>query len=581
MVVKAPLIYCDSSAQLSLKQVTDKNFVPFKSDQELTCNTCHYWIKFQISNPDQFKEGNLVTLNSVVKAQLFYKCPDAGVLVGSEEVGFHQPYPQYNSYLFPYLKFKTTDSVSYYYYKFQIIEGKYFYPTSSGYNALSDTQYLLNHSTRQYIYLTIIISVIMLVAFFTFLIYIKLKERMYLWYFLYLISAAFFVLFLFNIPFRFIYHWHLNLWRLLDSYALFYTLMTVFLNLYSQSFLNLKQYSKPLYRTLTAMILLKIFIFILGVFFNKTMAEYSYNSYFFHNPIIDFICLTPAYLAGIYFLFKGDKYTRYFVGAFSLIFAGYILQAFGLTIKFSLFRELKTGFISNTFFDLITLEVVLFTMAMAERFRLIRHEKENTMQTMIIQLEENAQLKEKVNRELEAKVAERTAEIQSQAEEIARMNHILVNNNLKLVENVKDLTKAKVTHQPVSFDEFKQTYPDEASCFRYLSELKWGSGFTCRKCGNHTFIEGKNVYAHRCNKCWYEETPTIGTIFHKLKFPIEKAFYLLFLVTNNKKISIEELSRTLDLSDRTCWSYKNKILDATNARKKGKATESWEAIILV
>jgi hypothetical protein len=571
--------WVDTSASLSFQEIVNKPFEPIKTQYYLNCSTCNYWFRFKVRNTSNVKEGIMLPTNYIANGELYYICPDQKRYVSTEKIGFHLTFPEENTYFYPNFNFKLTDSLNYYYLRFQPIEGNHLNPYITGFANVSDNQYLMNYTNRQYVYMAIILSIIGVVAFFTLLVFFMIKQQMYLWYFLYLISAIFFILTIYNIPFRYTYFLKFDMWRMLDSYALFYSMMTVFLLLYSRSFLNLATHSKFLYNWLTVMCVVKIVIFFCGVFFNEYMSYFVFSNSYFHNPIIDLCCICSAFVAGIYRLWKGDKFARYFLIAFSIIFCGFIFQGFGLTARFSLIRQMNSGFMSNALFELITFEVLLFTIALADRFRILRRENELATKKMIFQLEENTKLKEKINKELEMKVAERTLEIKQQAEEISRMNQLLVNHNLKLESDVKVLTKSKVTHQAVSFEEFKITYPDEGACFKYLADLKWSKGFTCRKCGNNSFIAGKNEFSKRCNKCWHEETPTADTIFHKLKFPIEKAFYLLFLVTNNKKISIEELANTLSLSERTCWSYKNKIMGAIQSNRKSKSTDSWDAII--
>jgi len=52
-------------------------------------------------------------------------------------------------------------------------------------------------------------------------------------------------------------------------------------------------------------------------------------------------------------------------------------------------------------------------------------------------------------------------------------------------------------------------------------------------------------------------------MFHKLKFSILKAFYIVYYVSTNKKgIASTELSRKLGLQQKTCWFFKQKVMRA-------------------
>jgi len=117
--------------------------------------------------------------------------------------------------------------------------------------------------------------------------------------------------------------------------------------------------------------------------------------------------------------------------------------------------------------------------------------------------------------------------------------------------------------------EFQQRFPDDEACMEYLSQLKWGKGYVCSRCGNTKYCKGKKKYERQCTRCRYIESPTSGTLFHKIKFSIQKAFYIVYYVSTTKKgISTTELSRKLGLRQKTCWLFKRKVMVAM--RSSGK-----------
>ncbi len=111
--------------------------------------------------------------------------------------------------------------------------------------------------------------------------------------------------------------------------------------------------------------------------------------------------------------------------------------------------------------------------------------------------------------------------------------------------------------------DLMQRFPDDKSCVEYLFSLKWAKGFVCSKCKYNKSNQGKKKYSRRCKSCGYEESPTANTLFHKLKFPLQKAFYMSYQLSVNKKgMSTLELSRQYGLSQKTCWFFKRKIQKA-------------------
>ena len=109
-------------------------------------------------------------------------------------------------------------------------------------------------------------------------------------------------------------------------------------------------------------------------------------------------------------------------------------------------------------------------------------------------------------------------------------------------------------------------FPDEESCISYLADLKWKEGYECSKCKNKKYCKGLGKYDRQCTKCCYLESPTAGTLFHKLKFSILKAFWIVYYVSTSKKgIASTELSRKLELRQKTCWLFKQKVMQAMSS----------------
>jgi hypothetical protein len=123
--------------------------------------------------------------------------------------------------------------------------------------------------------------------------------------------------------------------------------------------------------------------------------------------------------------------------------------------------------------------------------------------------------------------------------------------------------------QGVSLMGFQKQFQTEEDCFKYLAEKKWANDYCCVKCGGKKFHHGKLPFSRECNKCHYDESVTSNTLFHKVKFSIHKAFYIVFLVSTGKKgISTYELSRKLELRQKTCWLFKRKVMEAMKSSEQ-------------
>jgi hypothetical protein len=188
---------------------------------------------------------------------------------------------------------------------------------------------------------------------------------------------------------------------------------------------------------------------------------------------------------------------------------------------------------------------------------------------------------------LEAQVALRTVQIsrqkehiEQQAAEIDRINQLLRQDNRQLSENVKDLSQARVMQKRVTFEEFRQIYPDEEACLRFIADLKWKDGYACGKCGNATYAPGPVPYSRRCSRCSTIERATTGTLFCRVRFPITKGFYMLFLLSQGKPLTVDELSEILSHPRQTCWAFRKKVLEAMEAAGgNGRSQDGWSHLI--
>lgn len=121
----------------------------------------------------------------------------------------------------------------------------------------------------------------------------------------------------------------------------------------------------------------------------------------------------------------------------------------------------------------------------------------------------------------------------------------------------------------LSILEFNDRFRTDLDCLNYLSEIIWANGYCCRRCNHDVYFENRVKHTRKCVKCKHIESPTAGTLFHKIKFPIRKAFYIVFLVgTSTKGVSSYELGRKLALRQGTCWLFKRKVMAAMASEGK-------------
>ena len=130
--------------------------------------------------------------------------------------------------------------------------------------------------------------------------------------------------------------------------------------------------------------------------------------------------------------------------------------------------------------------------------------------------------------------------------------------------------QARDKFKGVNSIKFNRTFNSDEDCYRYLAAIKWdGDNFSCKRCGNNKFCNGKKTYSRRCAKCRFDESPTSGTMFDKCKFSLLIAFHIAFKISTKKKgISSLELSNEFELRQMTCWEFKWKLQQAMQSSKQ-------------
>lgn len=123
--------------------------------------------------------------------------------------------------------------------------------------------------------------------------------------------------------------------------------------------------------------------------------------------------------------------------------------------------------------------------------------------------------------------------------------------------------------QGLNILEFTEKFSTDDKCREYLAAQKWEKGYHCSNCSHDHYHTGRQSGTRICSRCKYLESATARTLFHRLKFPLRKAFHIIYTMSCNKKgLSSYELSRQLSLRQKTCWAFQRKVQEAM--RSSGK-----------
>jgi hypothetical protein len=83
--------------------------------------------------------------------------------------------------------------------------------------------------------------------------------------------------------------------------------------------------------------------------------------------------------------------------------------------------------------------------------------------------------------------------------------------------------------------EFQECFPDDEACYKYFFDLKWGNGFVYPHCVNTKYSKSRSKYDMQYARYHRPSSPTSQTLFHQLKIPVLKAFYIVYHLSNSKK----------------------------------------------
>lgn len=331
---------------------------------------------------------------------------------------------------------------------------------------------------------------------------------------------------------------------------------------------------------------------LIGYVFAFTIPQYFIHTIFYMIPYLVMIyCCIAMYRAG-------NRSVMVFIFGFVFIILAnllYMMQPYFSVEYYHWFIRFSPHF------GVVALTLSL-SYAQYQKFVFLSEYRKSERKKSIQRLEELNKMKDGINEEIAEKVAYQTEELESmnsiihqqnaelqqandklkeQTDEIVILNLKLNQENQELKSDVEKINESRIMQSTIPFDDFKQYFNSDDSCYAMLEELKWQNGFECVKCGNTRYGKGKGERARRCTKCGANDSVTSNTIFHRIHFPLLKGFYILFLVNKHgDNLISKDLSEIVDLRLATCWKFSKKIkAKKLELEQSGKVIESWLNLI--
>lgn len=547
--------------------------------QTLELNTT-YWFKIRIKRASELENNFILEFFDQTIDDITAYIPLADGNYRKIEIGDHK---EFSKRFFKHKNFEIPLEFNH-----DASDGIYYFKIKSSQIAdiiivLRSVKYFVSYALSEYLSFGIFYGMIFVFSLYNLILFIAVRQKQYLFYVLYLLSVSLYEMSSDGIAYQYLWP-NSPQWNQL-AFAFTLISASTFVLLFTRALFNLKDRAPWIDKLILYTIAIRVAFFLYSLLFDRSLFNYKF---------IEFIPLSVAFFAGLYIYFSGYRAARFFVVGYGFVFIGFIFKLF-IMLGISSLNFGIVSYYSLTFCFIF--EMIFFSLAIGDNLRILKREQAKMQKQVLKQMTENVALKDILNRELKSEVRQRNQELeeanillQQQSEEISRMNELLQidNQELKhdkqeLITNVKKISRDRALSADVDFEEFSAAYPDSDTCYEFLAELKWKDGYHCRKCANEHYFNGSTPYSRRCTKCGYDESVTSYTIFHNMRIPINKSFYMIFLVYTTKgKISSHKLSEIVAIRQSTCWSFSKRVKKVMEERKVLKSTDKhgWSQLVL-
>lgn len=446
----------DTTGSLGIEDVLNQSFTPNETDALNLGFTDHtVWMRFSVvsdSGGELFMEINSPMLSHLEVYNLTSGSPQL-LFSGGASVPYEQRPVKTENWL---LEVNLERGIPSTYY----VKGRSYYPFQVPI-VVSTKNKFVERNMRHNLFWGIYIGVMLFAFIYNLFVYTAVRERYYLYYLAYVLITSGFYLGLEGFGFQFV-------WPGIPEFnpliPVLVSITNVLIVLFTLDFLQIKRDQKVLYWWGWATIGLNALAGVIDLAGMYTVALPL-------SQLVSMLASIYFIVAGVVSLRRGIKTAKYFLmawSAFLVMVIIFILQMNNVVPS--------NFFTSNGIYLGHMTEVVLLSFALADRINLLKLENENKQKEIITHLRENQQLQTKVNRELEQKVQERTAEVVAQKE---RSEELLLNIlPVAVADELKANGKAEakqINQVTVLFTDFKEftALAEQLSATELVEELNY------------------------------------------------------------------------------------------------------------
>jgi two-component system, sensor histidine kinase LadS len=334
-----------------------------------------YWIRFTLHNNSDSKTNWLIECYNSKIGELTLYARDGNIFdVQTNSARYRFDQRNFNHKNFEFLLPSHLKGPKTYYIKFDNQ-----YKTRAVLLVRAYSRFI-SYALTEYFFLGLFYGMVVIIVLYNLFLYFTIKDNAYIYYVFYIISFGLFAMCQDGTGFQYLWPTHSS-W---NYYSIPFSqwMMITWLMMYSRAFLNVDIIIPQIGRLMNILIIVRTLVFILSITYYPELTDYLY---------LDLIPFLFAYIAAIVSYSKGYVAARYFVIGFTILFIAFFVNNLRnmriLAPVILAVYSLNIGAI---------IEMILLSFALADRIKQIR---------------QSDLLKGKINKDLEAKVKERTEAI--------------------------------------------------------------------------------------------------------------------------------------------------------------------------
>lgn len=290
---------------------------------------------------------------------------------------------------------------------------------------------IMNDLSTTNIWIGLYVGIILLMVFYNFFIYVSVKDKSYIHYVLFILAVGFAQIITQGVQFQYL---HPNIpWLSEIGFFVFPALAGITGLTFQRVFLHTRENMPKVARLIYIFIGLYCFSAIMGIFFDHVIG---YNVMQFSAMAVSVYLMTVS----IILTKRGKREAKFFLVAWSIFLLGvilFILKDNGV-LPYNAFTK-------NTMQIGSALEVILLSIALADKINTFKKEKEESQARTLEAVKENERIVREQNVMLEQKVKERTVELESTNSELNTTLTELQSTQAQLVDAEKMASLGQMT----------------------------------------------------------------------------------------------------------------------------------------